>query len=208
MTYTVDGNVAEVKIDQYINCVQEFENQIKLSDANNVDLNSLNQEQAKKIAEIAQNNVNNMISNVLENVKLDDINSMLKDLLILKESEIKFEQAQEEVVTEAERNRFNSQLTFFIGKEVDVTNINQLLDTIQDCFADAQVFYEEKSNSEKKLRGMVLDIKRKSSNEEKTDELRKVLDENKNTKFTIAMSFDENTKLINKITIVSNEFLK
>ena len=208
VTYTVDGNVAEVKIDQSINCVQEFENQIKLSDANNVDLNSLNQEQAKKIAEIAQNNVNNMISNVLENVKLDDINSMLKDLLILKESEIKFEQAQEEVVTEAERNRFNSQLTFFIGKEVDVTNINQLLDTIQDCFADAQVFYEEKSNNEKKLRGMVLDIKRKSSNEEKTDELRKVLDENKNTKFTIAMSFDENTKLINKITIVSNEFLK
>ncbi len=73
-------------------------------------------------------------------VKLEDINSMLKDLLILRESEIKFEQRQEEVVTEAERNRFNSQLTFFIGKEVDVTNINQLLDTIQDCFEDAQIF--------------------------------------------------------------------
>ncbi len=39
---------------------------------------------------------------------------MLKDLLILRESEIKFEQRQEEVVTEAERNRFNSQLTFFL----------------------------------------------------------------------------------------------
>ena len=85
-----------------------------------------------------------MARNTLEKVKLEDINSMLKDLLILRESEIKFEQRQEEVVTEAERNRFNSQLTFFIGKEVDVTNINQLLDTIQDCFEDAQIFYEEK----------------------------------------------------------------
>ena len=132
----------------------------------------------------------------------------LKDLLILRESEIKFEQRQEEVVTEAERNRFNSQLTFFIGKEVDVTNINQLLDTIQDCFEDAQIFYEEKDGSSKKLRGMMLDIKRKSSNAEKTAEIKKVLEEYKNAKFTIAMAFDENTKLINKITIVSNEFLK
>ena len=55
-----------------------------MSDANNVDLNSLNQEQAKEIAEIAQNNVNNMISNVLENVKLDDINSMLKRFINIK----------------------------------------------------------------------------------------------------------------------------
>ena len=55
---------------------------------------------------------------------------------------------------------------------------------------------------------MMLDIKRKSSNAEKTAEIKKVLEEYKNAKFTIAMAFDENTKLINKITIVSNEFLK
>lgn len=208
VSYTVDGNIAEIKINQYITCVEEFENQIKLSDANNIKLNDLSQEQAKKIVEVAQNRIDDMARNTLEKVKLEDINSMLKDLLILRESEIKFEQRQEEVVTEAERNRFNSQLTFFIGKEVDVTNINQLLDTIQDCFEDAQIFYEEKDGSSKKLRGMMLDIKRKSSNTEKTAEIKKVLEEYKNAKFTIAMAFDENTKLINKITIVSNEFLK
>ena len=37
---------------------------------------------------------------------------------------------------------------------------------------------------------------------------KKILEENGNSKFTIAMSFDESTKLINKITIVSNEFIK
>ena len=36
----------------------------------------------------------------------------------------------------------------------------------------------------------------------------KELEENKNEKFTIAMSYDENTKLINKITIVSNKYLE
>ena len=55
---------------------------------------------------------------------------------------------------------------------------------------------------------MILDIKRKSSNTEKTAEIKKILEENGNSKFTIAMSFDESTKLINKITIVSNEFIK
>ena len=150
-----------------------------------------------------------MERNILEKVKLEDINTMLKDLLILKESEIKFEDTQEEVVTEAERNRFNSQLTFFIGKEVDVTNVNQLLDTIQDCFSDAQIFYDEEKNSDPKpLKGMILDIKRKTSNQEKTSEIKEVLEENNNLKFTIAMSFDENTKLINKITIVSNDYIK
>ena len=55
---------------------------------------------------------------------------------------------------------------------------------------------------------MILDIKRKTSNQEKTSEIKEVLEENNNLKFTIAMSFDENTKLINKITIVSNDYIK
>lgn len=209
LAYTVEGNKAELKANQYITCVDEFENQIKFSDANNVSFNNLNQEQATKIVEIAKNNITNMERNILDKVKLEDINTMLKDLLILKESEIKFEDKQEEVVTEAERNRFNSQLTFFIGKEVDVTNVNQLLDTIQDCFSDAQIFYDEEKDSDPKpLKGMILDIKRKTSNQEKTSEIKKVLEGNNNLKFTIAMSFDENTKLINKITIVSNDYLE
>lgn len=208
ITYNVDGNEVDLKINQYITCVQSFENQVKLSEANNVNLDDLEPEKAKLIAEIAQRNVKNSIENVLDKIKLEDINNMLKDLLILKESEIKFEQ-KEEVVTEAERNRFNSQLTFFIGKEVDANNVNQLLNTIQDCFSDAQIFYEDvQGSSNKKFKGMILDIKRKSSNTEKTAEIKKILEENGNSKFTIAMSFDESTKLINKITIVSNEFIK
>ena len=208
ITYNVDGNEVDLKINQYITCVQSFENQVKLSEANNVNLDDLEPEKAKLIAEIAQRNVKNSIEKVLDKIKLEDINNMLKDLLILKESEIKFEQ-KEEVVTEAERNRFNSQLTFFIGKEVDANNVNQLLNTIQGCFSDAQIFYEDvQGSSNKKFKGMILDIKRKSSNTEKTAEIKKILEENGNSKFTIAMSFDESTKLINKITIVSNEFIK
>lgn len=208
ITYNVDGNEVNLKINQYITSVQSFENQVKLSEANNVNLDDLEPEKAKLIAEIAQRNVKNSIENVLDKIKLEDINNMLKDLLILKESEIKFEQ-KEEVVTEAERNRFNSQLTFFIGKEVDANNVKQLLDTIQDCFSDAQIFYEDvQGSNNKKFKGMILDIKRKSSNTEKTAEIKKILEENGNSKFTIAMSFDESTKLINKITIVSNEFIK
>ena len=73
VSYTVDGNIAEIKINQYITCVEEFENQIKLSDANNIKLNDLSQEQAKKIVEVAQNRIDDMARNTLEKVKLEDI---------------------------------------------------------------------------------------------------------------------------------------
>ena len=134
---------------------------------------------------------------------------MLKQLGILKETELKFENTTEEEVSETERNRFNSQLTFFIGKEVDTNTIKQLLDTTNDSLKNVQIIYdEEKSKEDKKvLKGFILDVKRNTGNETQKQEMLEVLEENKNKQFTIAMSYDENTKLINKITIVSNEYL-
>ena len=85
-----------------------------------------------------------------------------------------------------------------------------MLDVTSECFKDVQVIYdEEKSNESKKvLKGFIVDIKRNTTNETKKQEMSNVLEENKNEKFTVAMSYDENTKLINKITIVSNKYLE
>lgn len=210
LRYYVSGNEANVTIDQYLTTVNAFEDKEELTQENNILLNNIEQGQAQSILDILKKNFNGQMETIFSKIKLDDINTMLKQLEILKESEIKFENTTEEVVTDAERNRFNSQLTFFIGKEVDKNTVLELLDATNECLKDVQIIYdEEKSKEDKKvLKGFIMDIKRDTGNETKKQEMIKLLEENKKEKFTVAMSYDENTKLINKITIVSNEYLE
>ena len=110
-------------------------------------------------------------------------------------TEIKFDNVDEETVTEAERNRFNSNLTLFIGEERTTDDITRLLETIQGDLKDAQITNDEKD----KLQEITLDIERGANNTAKKDEVTQVLNENKSKKFNITMSYDEETKLINKI---------
>ena len=208
LKYNIKGNVINLKTIQNMNIVENFDSQEKISDNNNMSLDTLSQENAQKIVSIVGTNVNQKIGNILDKIKLEDINNMLKDLEILKESEIKFEEGQNEIVTEAERTRFNSQLTFFIGQEVNTDTLKQMLEVSKYCFKDVQISYEEQNNNRKDLRGFTIDIERNTSNTEKIEEITNVLDEFKNEKFTVAMSFDETTKLINKITVVNNEYLE
>ena len=210
LKYKMAGNEADIAIEQYLTAVNELKNKVELNEENNYILNNLEQGQAQAIVDYLKKNFNGQIEGLITKVKLEDINTMLKQLKILKETELKFENTTEEVVSEAERNRFNSQLTLFIGKEVDCNALKQLLDVTDETLKDVQIIYdEEKKNNDKKvLKGFILDIKRNTGNETKKQEMIKELDNNKNEKFTVAMSYDENTKLINKITIVSNKYLK
>ena len=207
LTYIVDGNNLGIKISQYINVVNEFEEKQELTNENNISLDSLNESDAEMIMEVVKNNFNNQISNTLDKIQLDDINKMLKDIGIIK-TEIKFDDVNEETVTEAERNRFNSQLTLYIGKEITTSTLKQMSETLKDRLVDIQFSYEGEDEDDKEFKGMIIDVKRNSSNPSKIEEMNKVLDENEDTKFTVAMSYDENTKLINKITVVSNDFLE
>ncbi len=208
--YNIEGNTAKIDASQYINIVNNFENQINFDEKNNMDIDNLDKDATQEIINFLDNKYRENISNILERIKLEDINNMLKDLKILRENEIIFDdEPDEETVTEAERSRFNSQLVLFIGKEVTKDTLQQLLEVTKDCLQDAQITYENEDNQDKKrMRGIIMNIKRNTSNDEKTEELKKVLEENGDKKYTVAMAFDETTRLINQITIVSNEFLE
>ena len=133
------------------------------------------------------------MNTITEKITSDDINSMLKSLGFIKEDVIKTEEPIE--VTETERNRFNSSLTLFIGEERTVDDVKRLLETVQTDFSDATITNDDKD----KLQEITLEIERGKSNTEKKDEVLAVLDENKSKKFNITMSYDEETKLINRI---------
>ncbi len=169
--YIVDGNSATIDINQYISIVEEFDNKIELTQENSINLNSLEQGQAQRIVEIMENNINEKVKNIISHVTLEDLNSMLKNLKILKENEIKFneDEPSDETVTEVERNRFNSQLTFYIGKEVNKDTLQQLLEAVKPSLQDAQITYEDADNPQKKrIRSIIMNVKRNTTNEEKT----------------------------------------
>lgn len=212
LQYDIDGNSAIIDINQYINIVEQFDNKVELTQENSINLNNLEQEQAQRVVEIMTNNTNEKIKNIINHVTLEDLNTMLKNLKILKDSEIKFteDEPTDETVTEVERNRFNSQLTFFIGKEVDKNTLEQLLEAAKPSLQDAQITYEDADNPQKKrIRSIIMNVKRNTTNDEKANEISTAISqESGNKNYTVAMSFNETTRLINQITIVSNEFTK
>ena len=193
ISYELDNCKIELTGEEYIKVVNNFEEPVELNEENNVSINNLNQEQTQTITGILQQNAQDKLNTITEKITSDDINSMLKSLGFIKEDVIKTEEPIE--VTETERNRFNSSLTLFIGEERTVDDVKRLLETVQTDFSDATITNDDKD----KLQEITLEIERGKSNTEKKDEVLAVLDENKSKKFNITMSYDEETKLINRI---------
>lgn len=197
--YELENSKIDIKSDEFIKIVNEFEEPLELNEENNITINDLNQEQTQRILEILSQNVENQMAKITEKITAEDINSMLKSLGFIKEDVIKTQAPVE--VTETERNRFNSTLTLFIGEEMTADDAKRLLETIQANLKDAEITNDE----DEKLQQITLQIERNTGNSEKSTEVLTALEENKSKKFNITMSYDENTKLINRIFIKVNE---
>lgn len=197
--YELENSKIDIKSDEFIKIVNEFEEPLELNEENNITINDLNQEQTQRILTILSQNVENQMAKITERITAEDINSMLKSLGFIKEDVIKTQAPVE--VTETERNRFNSTLTLFIGEEMTADDAKRLLETVQENLKDAEITNDE----DEKLQQITLQIERNTGNSEKSTEVLTALEENKSKKFNITMSYDENTKLINRIFIKVNE---
>lgn len=195
LTYEIDGNKIELGATEFIQQVNEFEDKMELNEENNVSLTDLGEEQINILIE----NVNNQINNVTSKIDSNELNTMLKELGFIKEDIFKEQEPIQ--VTEVERNRFNSQLVFFIGEKQKSDNINLLLNTIASNLEDATIENTTTDRGEEKLSQVVLTIKRNTQNDEKLQEVRNVIEENKGEEFDVEMSYDEGTLLINRIFI-------
>ena len=182
--YELENCKIEISATEYIKVVNNFEEPIELNDNNNITINNLNKDDTQTIINALGQNAQNQLNNITQRITSDDINEMLKSLGFIKEDVIK-----------TERNRFNSNLTLFIGEERTVDDVKRLLDTVQNDLSDATITNDDKD----KLKQITLEIERGKTNQEKKDEITAVLDENKSKKFNITMSYDENTQLINRI---------
>lgn len=199
LIYELDGNKVEISATEFIERATEFEDKMELNEENNVTLNDLQEDQITNILNILSDNINNQINNITSKVSPDDLNLMLKELGFVQEDI--FIEEEPVQVTEVERNRFNSQLTFFIGEDQEANNINLLLNSIAQSLEDATIENITNDRGEEKLNQITLNINRNSQNDEKLQQVRNIITENNVETFDVTMSYDEETQLINRIFI-------
>lgn len=199
LIYELDGNKVEISATEFIERATEFEDKMELNEENNVTLNDLQEDQITNILNILSDNINNQINNITSKVSPDDLNLMLKELGFVQEDI--FIEEEPVQVTEVERNRFNSQLTFFIGEDQEANNINLLLNSIAQSLEDATIENITNDRGEEKLNQITLNINRNSQNDEKLQQVRNIITENNGETFDVTMSYDEETQLINRIFI-------
>ena len=188
-------------LEDNIKIVDNFENQITLE--NNVELNKLQDEQKNIIMNILKTNTQNQLDSLYAVASLNDYESMLQNLGVMRKKAIQISSTGE--VTELERTRFNSQFEFFASSDLTSDNIKELLNTTKDNFEDMKVLLKtgevqdldmeklkssKDSNEYKKsISEILFYIKRNSNNEQKAEDTIEYLNNN-NNKYTVSIEYD------------------
>ena len=198
-----DKNQANLKINDTINIVDEFENEITLNE-DNVNIDELEDEQKSSISEILNENYRTQLSNVQAVANINDYKRMLQNLGIIKNDAV--ELPSEGEITDTERKRFNSQFEFFASENLTSNNITELLNTATNNLGDIKVVLKDgniedldadklKSSNDsyeykKSISEILLYIKRNSNNEEKSKNLNEYLKDENNNKYTASIEYD------------------
>ncbi len=184
---------AEVNIITNIEQKQKIDNQVKFNNTNSINLTSLNEEGTKQIINQVKAGVNEKIKQVKENVKFEDIITMLKNIGIIREQEI----LNSNGITEVERIRFNSKFELLQGNNKKAEDVNNVINTIKDNIINSQIV----SNQELKI-----EISREQNNQEIVKILQDFFTKDQYAEYNIKVEYDENklVKYLN-VTIVERE---
>lgn len=193
-------------IEDNIKIVDNFENKITLD--NDLEINKLQDEQKNIIINILKANIQNQLDSLYAVTSLNDYESMLQNLGVMRKKAIQISSTGE--VTELERTRFNSQFEFFASSDLTSDNIKELLNTTKDNFEDMKVLLKtgevqdldmeklkssKDSNEYKKsIAEILFYIKRNSNNEQKAENTLEYL-KNNNDKYTVSIEYD-NDRLV------------
>ncbi len=191
--YEDETNRVEATIEQEINIVNSFENEVILTDENSINLSKLQEEQVKAVLDRVKKGVSEEIKEVTASViKIEEFEEILKAMGVIKEQQA----IQVTGVTETERNRFNSQFEILQGENLENTEILKIMDAIKENIIDMEVV----SNRELKLK-----LDRLDKNEETVTTLKSFIEERKNRRYNVKVEYDETTGLVSDIILTMLE---
>lgn len=132
---------------------------------------------------------------------------MFKNLGMIKQSSIQI--PNETGVTDIERTRFNSQFEFFASEDLTTNNIQELINVVENNFDDMKVLLkngtiedldiekatsnnQEGSDYKKTISEILISIKENSTNEDKKEDIKNFLENNKNYNYDVSIEYDSN----------------
>lgn len=187
--YEGESNRVETIIEQKINIVENFENEVVLNEENSINLSKLEAEQVQLVLDKAITAVSEKIREITTNtIKIEEVNKVINIVANIQEQQV----LEATGITETEKNRFNSQFEILQGDKLKSKDILELIDAIQNNLIDMEVV----SNKELKLK-----LDRFEKNEEIATTLSSFIEKNKNKEYATKVEYDEETGLVSDILL-------
>lgn len=202
---SVGENTLELQIEAVANIVDDFEEKQELvEDENNILIENLDEEQEETVRSTIEENIANQVNAILQVISLDDVNQMLINLK-LKEEELD-DISNGGIVTESERNRFNSTFELFEGEHISKERVEELINLAKEDLGEVRI-----SNYREEREGRIpleyrLVIERNTDNSELAKSVIDYIEENYSEEFSIRLEYDDTTGLVNNIymTVMEN----
>lgn len=204
LTRSVGENILDVQIETVANSVDDFKDKEELiENENNIIIENLNDEQKTTVRSTIEENVANQVNVILQVISLDDINQMLINLK-LEEEELD-DLSNEGIVTEVERNRFNSTFELFEGENISKERVEELINLAKEDLGEVRV-----SNYREEREGRIpleyrLVIQRNTDNSKLAKSVIEYIEENYSEEFSIRLEYNDTTGLVNNIYITVME---
>lgn len=185
--YELDNKKIEININRTTEMAPIMENAQVFNNDNAIILNKLEDSIMKEIINRVQTGVNGKIESLKQEINYQDIEKMLKDLGVLRNSGILTSTG----VTETEKNRFNSSFELLKGENLSGETISASISSVKNNLATIEII----DNSELRI-----GVSRNQSNEEIVNVLINFFNENQSEKYNIDVEYDENG-LVNQLII-------
>ena len=178
LIYEDDEQRVNASIVQNIFIVQNLENKVSTNEENAVTLNDLEQGQLQQITNNIKTALNNKLETVRQDINISDINNMLINIGLIRDESV----LESTVVTETEKNRYNSKYELLQGENLKSEDISRIVDTIKSNLVNLEVV----SSQELKLK-----IDRHEGNEEMAKVLNDFLEDNSNQEYNLKVEYGD-----------------
>lgn len=187
--YEDDSNKVEAIIEQEMDIVNRFDEEVILNNENSINLSNLEKEQLQSILQQINDKVSERVMEITTtDIDREDLWKILKTLGLVKE-----EQSFESIgITETEKNRFNSKFEILQADELKKEEVLRLIDAVKENLVDIEVV----SSTELKLK-----LERSKKNEEVASNLISFVEKNENGKYNAKVEYDEETGLVKDIVL-------
>lgn len=192
--YEENDSKVELNVNKKTKIVNKFNEEFDINSENSIKLNDLDKEEVQNVLNKVSEETTKKIESAFENIKIEDVNTVLKTIGFEKESK----SIEETGVTRTERNRFNSQFEFLARDGLEKEDVLKTIDIIKNSLVGIQVA----SNTTLKL-----ELSKNDYNEKIGETIKKYIEKMDNRQYNITVEYDEQTGLAKYVvlTIVQQE---